>query len=363
MHMNLAIHDFWVDQTKGSKQNVWLKSHVCLSRNLNGFPFSEQATSEQKNVIVAQIQKAIESLPEFNENFVSFDWCNCSAHEKSLFRTLFNLENPCDETRIWLNTKEKYWCVSNDGDHLRLHIGSQLWNIKSVWKKLDAFDSQLERTLLYIFEPEKGYATCRPETYGMGLLITAIMHLPGLCFVQKLPTITEAFNEMALSINAQQLVNTKPLGHLFAVENKTALGCTEVELINHMEQLMRHLVDVEMRTRCEVFQHSTNFLKDSIGRSLGLLKNCFELNFEESVNLLSLIRMAIDLGIINGIKPESLSALWNVMHSNDLKEFCPEGFLIRKAENCIRADVVRSFFSKISKLSLNERLKEVSYVS
>ncbi len=362
MQTKLDIHDFWVNQTKGSKQAVWLRSHVRLSRNLNGFPFSDQATSEQKNKITDQIQEAIQVLPTFLKDFVSFDWSKCSEHERSLLKMLCCLQNPCDETRIWLNRKEQYWCVSNDGDHLRLHVCTQLWNLKRIWKKLDVLDSQLESLLLYTFDPKMGYATCEPETYGNGLAIMVTAHLPGIGFVQKTPQVTEALNEMALGITAQQMVNSKPLGHLFLITNKTALGCSESELLDHVDQQMRYLVKVEMRTRYEIFQQNTSFLKDSIGRSLGLLKNCFELNFEESMNLLSLVRMAIDLKLINGVKPESLNALWNMMPSMSLKEFCLNNCLI-KDENCVRADVVRSFFSKISNLSLKKGLKEVSYAS
>ena len=84
MQTKLDIHDFWVKQTKGSKQAVWLRSHVRLSRNLNGFPFSDQATPEQKNKVVEQIQKALQDLPKFSKDFVSFDWNKCSEHERSL---------------------------------------------------------------------------------------------------------------------------------------------------------------------------------------------------------------------------------------------------------------------------------------
>ena len=65
---------------------------------------------------------------------------------------------------------------------------------------------------------------------------------------------------------------------------------------------------------------------------------------------------------MSGIKPESLNALWNIMPSMSLKEFCPSHCSI-KDENCVRADIVRSFFSKISNLSLKKGLKEVSHAS
>ena len=362
MQTKLDIHDFWVNQTKGSKQAVWLRSHVRLSRNLNGFPFSDQARPEQKGEITHQIQKAIQTLPTFSKDFVSFDWDKCSEHERSLLKTLCCLQDPCDETRIWLNRKEQYWCVSNDGDHLRLHARTHLWNLNYVWKKLDALDSQLESLLLYAFDPKTGYATCEPETYGNGLAITAITHLPGISFIQKTPQITEALHEMALSMAAQQIINSKPLGHLFLITNKTALGCSEVELLEHMDQQIRYLIEVEMRMRHEIFQQNTSFLKDSIGRSLGLLENCFELSFEEAMNLLSLVRMAIDLDLISCIKPESLNALWNKMPSINLKEFCSNDGAMEN-ENCVRADIVRSFFLKNSKLALKKWGKEVSYAS
>lgn len=362
MQTKLDIHNFWLNRTKGSKQAVWLESHVCLARNLDEFPFSEQATSAQKNQIVHQIQKAIDACPVLAKDLIKIAWNKCTEHERSLLKTICNLTNPCDETCIWLNIKEDYWIVGLDGDHLLFHKNKCIWNLKSIWKKLDALDSQLENSLCYAFNPASGYATCRPEMCGNGLEVRIIVHLPGLCFLQKFPQVIEAFKEMALTMNAQQMINSKPLGHLFIVNNATALGCSELELLTHVEQQIHCLMDIEKRARLDIWQQNRNFLKDSVGRSLGLLKNCFELNFEESMNLLSLLRMSVDLGIIDNLKPERLSALWNLMPTVNLQEFCAKDCVASSINN-MRAEIVRAFFSKVSNSVLKETLKEVSYVS
>ena len=87
-----------------------------------------------------------------------------------------------------------------------------------------------------------------------------------------------------------------------------------------------------------------------------------ELSFDEAMNLLSLVRMAIDLDLICYIKPESLNGLWNLIPSASLKEFCSNNYSMEN-ENCVRADIVRSFFLKNSKLALKKGLKEVFYAS
>ncbi len=362
MQTKLDVHNFWLNRTKGSKQAVWLESHVCLARNLDGFPFADQATSDQKNQIINQIQRTIDACPVLAKNFIKIDWNKCTEYERSLLKTICNLKNPCDETCVWLNVKENYWIVGLDGDHLLFHKNTCVWNLRSIWKKLGTLDSQFENFLCYAFNPANGYATCQPKMYGNGLEVRVTMHLPGLCFMQKIPQTKEAFKEMALTMNAQQMINSKPLGHLFDVDNATALGCSELELLSHVEQQIHCLIDMEKRARLDIWQQNRNFLKDSVGRSLGLLKNCFELNFEESMNLLSLLRMSVDLGIIDNLKPERLSALWNLMPTVSLQEFCSKDW-IADNENSIRAKIVRSFFSKISNSALKKTLKEVSYAS
>jgi protein arginine kinase len=94
------------------------------------------------------------------------------------------------------------------------------------------------------------------------------------------------------------LYNDKVLGHLFRLSTAVGLGCSEEELLAQLESIANRICDNEQQMRNRMLEKNRIFVQDSVGRSLGVLQNCCELSFEEGVNLLSIMVMAIDDGLL-----------------------------------------------------------------
>ena len=63
------------------------------------------------------------------------------------------------------------------------------------------------------------------------------------------------------------------------------------------------------------------------------------------MNLISVVSLGINLGILSNYKKEALILLWRSMHVDMLREFCGKDF-DSSEENRVRADIVRSHFSE-----------------
>ena len=351
MNIRQEIHDLWKNRTMFGKSPVRLLQRVLLSRNLLNFPFSQNASIEQRFEIVKELRSALNEIVDFQDKWLEISWSSCNSEERSLLTSLYFLENPCDETILWLHEKKSIQIIAHDGDHLHLQYLSNKSSLEKLWETVDTLDTQLETNLNYAFEPSLGYYTCISEQLGTVLLAEVLLHIPGLCFLRNLSCIEEAANEMQLHFRPFKLTNDKVLGHLFSLSNASGRGYNEKDLCEHLAIVVQKIIDNEFKARDSIEAKNAPFLKDSVSRSLGLLSNCYEISYEEAMNLFSIILMALDMGILLGIKRNNLISLWQSISPIDLREYYKKDFLDSEG-NTIRANIIRAFFSKLSDISI-----------
>lgn len=318
---------------------------VRISRNLENFPFACQATSEQKFQIGREIINACRILPDFNKDWFILNWQECNDTERKLLISTCFLEDPTDDTVLVFSKNKGVCIILNDCDHIRLQGVANDVRLKTLWRQLDSIDSLLEENLQYSFDPEKGYDTCSTDTRGTGIKVYSLVHIPAICYKQQLSQVIAALEAMSLKLEPYVKLEDRILGHLFFITNSTGLGCTEEILVEHVEKTIQTIITQENRVRKEILNDNKNFIKDSVGRSLGVLRSCYELSFEEAMNLISIVVMAIDLGILNNKKYFALLKLWNNVSFEKLQQYLKNDFDSLK-EKQIRADTVRKFFQK-----------------
>lgn len=74
-------------------------------------------------------------------------------------------------------------------------------------------------------------------------------------------------------------------------------------------QLSRQIIEQERSSREALLQQSKMQLEDRIFRSYGLLTNARILSTQEAMQLLSDVRLGIDLGLVKGIEARILQEL------------------------------------------------------
>ena len=292
------------------------------------------------------------------KDWVVIHWNSCTDAERRVLKRLCRLDFPCEETAIVFDKKSLAIYVINDGDALRIQAASSDLSLGSLWKLLDKIDTRLQNYLPYAFDPEKGYATASPTNYGDGLDVRVQVHIPALCFKQKLIQMQEALKIMHLKVDAVEVLGDKILGHRFFVTNTVALGCSEEDLVNHVDVAAQDIVKQEAALRAHLWKIDDSFMKDSISRAIGVLKSCYELTFEEGMNLISVILMGMDMGVVSDHGRDALMSLWASMPCEFLSEFCGKSFDPR-SENKVRAGIVRAYFAGCD----DALVKEVDYVS
>jgi protein-arginine kinase len=95
-------------------------------------------------------------------------------------------------------------------------------------------------------------------------------------------------------------------GDLFQISNRATLGFTEEEFIFQLRQCASAFIDRETTYRAQMRENESEVLVDRIERARALALRARLVPFDESMALLSSLRLGVSLGLISDI---SLAAL------------------------------------------------------
>ena len=278
---------------------IVLMTRVRLARNLSRFPFTGWAKEAQRSAILAECTDAVRTLPQMKKG-TAFTMEELSDHEKLLLveRHLISRELSASKAGSGVVISRDCTCsiMVNEEDHLRMQVIKPGFQLKRVWKTMNTVDSALEERLDYAFSPDLGYLTACPTNLGTGLRASAMMHLPALVITGQMDKIVRAVNQLGLVVRGLHGEGTDASGSIFQISNQTTLGETEEAIIERLHKVLTTVFRQEMNAREKLLAAEPTKLFDKIGRAYGLLQNAHLLTSAEALNLLSLVRLGIDIG-------------------------------------------------------------------
>jgi protein arginine kinase len=281
------------------KGPIVLMTRVRLARNLSRFSFAGWAKEAQRSAILAECLGAVQGLPQMKKAS-TFTMEELSELEKQLLveRHLISRELSAAKAGSGVVISRDQTCaiMVNEEDHLRMQVIRPGFQIKRVWSAMNAIDTALEDNLDYAFSAELGYLTACPTNLGTGLRVSAMMHLPALVITGQMEKIVRAVNQLGLVVRGLHGEGTDASGSIFQISNQTTLGESEETIIKRLHRVLSTIIEQEINAREKLLESESTKLFDKIGRAYGLLQNAFVVNSAEALNLLSLLRLGIDLG-------------------------------------------------------------------
>jgi protein arginine kinase len=184
----------------------------------------------------------------------------------------------------------------NEEDHLRMQVIKPGFQLRRVWRTMNSVDTALEDKLDFAFDPELGYLTACPTNLGTGLRASVMMHLPALVITGQMEKIVRALNQLGLVVRGLHGEGTDASGSIFQISNQTTLGETEEAIVERLHNVITTVFRQEINAREKLLEAEPVKLFDKIGRAYGLLQNAHLVTSAEALNLLSLLRLGIDLG-------------------------------------------------------------------
>ena len=286
--------------TSASKSAVVLMTRIRLARNLTGHSFPGWAKEAQKREIRDVCLQAVASLPQMKHGLaVSVDELDELEKQILVERHLISRELSHGKTATGVVISKDQSCVVmiNEEDHLRIQVMRAGFQFKKVWSIINSLDTDLEEHLDYAFTPKLGFLTACPTNLGTAIRASTMMHMPALVISGQMEKVVRAVNQLGMAVRGLFGEGSDASGSIFQISNQTTLGESEEEIIRHLTGVLNTITAQELNAREKLLETESSKLFDKIGRAFGILQNGFVLNSGEAMNLLSLIRLGIDLGV------------------------------------------------------------------
>jgi protein arginine kinase len=330
-------------QRTGPNDRIVLSSRVRLARNLKGVAFPGWAKKTERLKALELIRPAVEGLSQMAGSY-SDTMDNLSALDKQILveRHLVSREHAAKNAGSGLVlSKDESLCVMiNEEDHLRMQALRPGLQLREVWQAIDDVDTALEGKLPYAFTTELGYLTACPTNLGTGIRVSAMLHLPALVLAEQINQIIQAVNKLGLAVRGLYGEGTEALGNVFQVSNQMTLGESELEIVEKLSKVVAQMIEHEENARATLLEKKPKMVYNHIGRAYGILANAHSISSKETMNLLSLMRLGVDLSLFSGVERSLVDELFVSTQPAHLQRSFAEK-LSAEERDLLRADGLR----------------------
>ena len=332
---------------EGPEVDIVISSRVRLARNLAGHRFLNRCTNEERREIHDLIRGKIEKA-KLGDDLIYYDLESANAIDREYLveRHLISKEHAEAEgpRGVAVCRQEVLSIMVNEEDHMRMQILQSGLKLNDAWESLNAVDDVLASQLDFAFSPTYGYLTACPTNVGTAVRVSVMMHLPALEWTKQLRKVFKAVSKMNLAVRGLYGEGTKASGDFYQISNQVTLGKTEEEIIAIVESVVRQIIRYERKVRSALINQSRANLEDRVWRAYSMLKSARIISSEETMNLLSSLRMGVNLGLIEDINIDTINELFIQTQPAHLQK--QEGREIKTQERDVaRATLIRSRLS------------------
>ncbi|MEI6972487.1 MAG: protein arginine kinase [bacterium] len=338
----------WLDGT--AEDDIVVSSRVRLARNIKGELFPSRAPVDARVRLMNRISPLICGLPSMS-SAVALDMAALNWTEKHVLceRHLISVEQSenGDGSGVVLRSDESVSIMINEEDHLRMQALSPGLALKDEWQRIDEVDTELERHVGYAFSRRLGYLTACPSNLGSGLRASVMLHLPALGLLNEMEQVFRGLTRIGLAVRGLLGEGTDASGNMFQISNQMTLGEPEKKIVDRLADVVLEVSRHEKNARARLVERRKVHLMDHVGRAYGLLMNAQLLSSREMLDLLSSLRLGVNLGIVHDVSASTIRELMLLTQPGHMqimmgRELSPE------ERDQLRARMVRDKLRKMS---------------
>ena len=331
----------------GPHSSVVISTRVRLARNFGDFAFPGQAGAQELEKVEQQVRR----------------WWN-QGGLKALGKTSSISMRELDENQrqalvdqhlvspnlarqgygmVLLDKDGSVSIMVNEEDHLRIQTlfsGLQLaeaWDLASRVDDLLTAASAMPGRPNWVTSPvvppmwhrHEGFGNVAPARFGLG---GTAAHCAGT--ISKVGMVVRGLRR-GLGVPGQYLPDFQP----------DHLGQSEEEIIEALNRVALQVIRQELDTRQKLLERDGVALADRIWRAYGILANARVITSGEALELLSSLRLGIDLNIIKGLSPRILQELLVMTRPGYLQQVFGRKLSPRERDEK-RAELIRELVNK-----------------
>ncbi len=305
----------WLEAS-GPMAHVVLSTRIRLARNLEHAVFAGRASLDERRRVLDAVDAAWPRCASAKGGVrIMLDELDGSERQVLHERHLVSKELMASaDSRPGRSASAVFLAgamgvMVNEEDHLRLQTLQSGFALQPAYAALDRLDDELGAVLPFAFHREFGYLTACPTNAGTGLRASVLIHLPGLVLTKEISKVLQGLAQVGLTFRGLYGEGSEVVGNFFQLSNQTTLGKSEEELLDHLGKIVRQVVEYEEQARQVLLRDAPTIIEDKVWRAYGLLRHARSLSFEESMNLLSGVRLGVGLKLIPGLSVYTLNKL------------------------------------------------------
>lgn len=341
-YRNAGILKKWYEKA-GEEPKVIVSTRVRLGRNLRGFPFPARASLAQKEQIIRKVRDALlDGNSVLSKEFKLLDIAELTAR-RGLALTERHIVSPefvnsRSGNAVLVSEDESVSIMINEEDHVRIQVLRAGQALKSAAETADRIDTLLSEGLDFAYDPELGYLTQCPTNLGTGMRASLMMHLPALTEEGSMPRMAQSLGKLGLAIRGAYGEGSVAVGDMYQLSNQITLGLSENQAVENLRALAGQLVSEELRLRERLLENVQ--AQDKIARAAGTLRSAKLMAGGEAAQLLSLVRLGVAGGLLEGIELGQVNGLMVRSQPGSIMETAGKE-LGESERDKVRADMLR----------------------
>ena len=297
----------------GPEADIVISSRIRLARNLSSFPFTNRSNAHQKAEIEQYLKSRLEKI-DFNPRLTYVNLATLSQLDRQLLveRQLISRELSTSEgpRGVAFVPNEILSVMVNEEDHLRLQVIRSGFALDEAWQDADRLDDKLEEKVPYAFSEELGYLTACPTNVGTGLRASVMLHLPALVLIKQIEKVFRALQKINLAVRGLYGEGSRASGDFYQISNQVTLGKSESTIINDIRDVIPNIIAYERQARQTLTRENRPLILDRVKRAFGTLRHATMMTSEETMDLLSSVRLGVNLGLLEDINIGEVNELF-----------------------------------------------------
>ena len=310
-HATAPGADIWFP-LDGPENDVVVFSRVELARNLGTIPFPQRMSDDDAITLRRRIEDSFQRI-EHPFRFVDPEQLAPRLLDCYRYRGYFGHNGPGgpavihDDGRLFVRLRGT--------DHLHIVSYGGGTGLVEARERCDELDGFLESNLEYAVSLQLGYLSPEIRRVGTGLSASMLLHMSAL---------EQSEGIEGVSGETSERVHMQRLGLLYRISCRSEFGEREEATLAVLAEYGGRLVHYEREARDELVRRHGDALSDAAHRALGTLLHARRLSWHETSEMLSLLRLAVGAGLMEGVRLNVVTELMFVGHDSQVAVLCDD---------------------------------------
>lgn len=322
--------------------NILTSSELYIYRNLKDVVFPNKLSVDEGREFSEKICNII--LKNKNYKFKKVNLWEESKENLFLLLELgiisFKLYTNREYSSVLINEDERYVIMINEENHITLFYRGIKRSFRELYNKAQKVMDDISIEFDIGYNDRFGYLNSTIDKLGAGIKAYTILHLPLLNNLKMIESLTSELDKVGVEFYDAFTNEGKGMSNLYKLSNKITVGVTAEEIFNDIDAITHQVIVKETKERKYLKETDYEDICDKIFRAKGILENARKITYLEEVNLISMLRLGVELGLIKNIYIEDINELLLITKYNHIKGLTDEK-MNENQENILRATKIR----------------------